>query len=293
VAAGAAAFVPTDAPTDSTSIFEGSREMPEADDRRKRWPLVLAALTVLALLIGAAVFGPMLFNPPAEERSVPSVLNMTKAQAEQRLEDAGLSLGEVDREPSSDVRKGLVLAQDPSPRSMLSPGDEVDITISTGDPDVTVPYVVGLDKDEARQELEDAGLEVRLQEEDSDEPADTVVRTVPERGTSVRRGSVVTVFYSSGPQEVPSVVGMREDRARRVLERAGFVPEVTYDSETVAEKGTVLRQSPEAYTEQSQGTRVVITVSSYEEPEPSPTPTPTPTPSESPTEEETTPGLGN
>ena len=35
---------------------------------------------------------------------------------------------------------------------------------------------------------------------------------------------------------------------------------------TVAEKGQVLEQSPEAYTEQPQGTRVVITVSSYEEP---------------------------
>ena len=85
-------------------------------------------------------------------------------------------------------------------------------------------------------------------------------------------------YWSDGPEEVPSVVGMTGGRGpRRVLERAGFDVDVVYDSETVAEKGQVLQQSPEAYTEQPQGTVVVITVSSYEEPSESPSPTPTET----------------
>jgi serine/threonine-protein kinase len=177
---------------------------------------------------------------------------------------------------------------------MVPPSSQVDITLSTGDPEVTIPNVFGLDKDEAKQQLEDLGLEVRLRKVQSDEEPDTVVATDPPRDTRVERGSTVTVEFSAGPQEVPSVVGMQEDRARQVLERAGFVPEVTYDSETVAEKGTVLRQSPEAYTEQPQGTRVVITVSSYEEPEPTqePSPTETPTESPSPTEDSDTPLTG-
>ena len=57
------------------------------------------------------------------------------------------------------------------------------------------------------------------------------------------------------------------------------------DSTTQAQKGTVLKQSPQAFTTQPQGTTVVITVSTYEKPSPSPTPTPTPTtpPPSSPT----------
>ncbi|HEX4977864.1 MAG TPA: Stk1 family PASTA domain-containing Ser/Thr kinase [Nocardioides sp.] len=281
VAAAPTAFIPADAPTESTSIFH-TRDDHEEDERKKRWPILLVALIVLALLIGAAVFGPMLFSSAPEENSVPSVLNMTRAQAKEAIEAAGLELGEVEKAPSTDVRSGLVLAQDPEPRSMLAPGSDVDITLSTGDPEVTIPNVFGLDKDEARQQLADLGLDVRLEEVQSDEPKDTVVATDPPRDTRVERGSTVVVEFSAGPQEVPSVVGLQESRARRVLERAGFVPEVTFDSETVAEKGTVLRQSPEAYTEQPQGTRVVITVSSYEEPEPTVEPTPTDEPTAEP-----------
>jgi eukaryotic-like serine/threonine-protein kinase len=183
-----------------------------------------------------------------------------------------------------------VVAQDPDPLSLLPPGDTVELTVSTGSPDVVVPYVIGKQKDEARRILEDAGLDVKLVKEKSDEPRDVVIRTDPEPAQDASKGSVVTVYYSAGPLEVPSVVGMQQERATRVLERAGFVVDVTYDSATVSEKGQVLKQSPEAYTEQPQGTRVVITVSSYEEPSPTPTPTPTPTPSPSPTE--TPPGLG-
>ena len=147
-----------------------------------------------------------------------------------------------------------------------------------------------LAKDEARRILNDAGLEVKLVKEKSDEPRDTVVRTDPEPAAEATKGSVVTVYYSAGPKEVPSVVGMQEAEARRVLEKAGFTVDVSYDSETVAEKGQVLRQSPEAYTEQPQGTRVLITVSSYEEP--SETPSETTSPSPSPSESTETPPLG-
>jgi eukaryotic-like serine/threonine-protein kinase len=42
----------------------------------------------------------------------------------------------------------------------------------------------------------------------------------------------------------------------------------------------VLKQSPQAFTTQPQGTTVVITVSAYEPPSETPTPTPSPTPTE-------------
>jgi serine/threonine-protein kinase len=284
-------FIPADSPDDqSTSIF-GGREMPEADEGRKKWPLVLLALGILALMVAAAVFGPMLFSSAPEEKSVPSVIGLPLKQAKQQIEDAGLQ-ADVRREASDNVPKGRVVAQDPDPLTLLPPGDTVEITVSTGSPDVVVPYVIGKNKDEARQILVDAGLKVKLVKEKSDQPRDLVVRTDPEPAQDATKGSLVTVYYSAGPQEVPSVVGMQQGRATQVLENAGFVVDVTYDSTTVAKKGQVLKQSPEAYTEQPQGTRVVITVSSYEQPSPSPTPTPTPTsPSPSPSTE-TTPGLG-
>ena len=265
---------------EETSLFTG-RGDGEEEERKKRWPLFAAGLAILALLIGAVVFGPILFNAPPEETSVPSLIDMTRSQAEQRLEDAGLALGEVDREASTDFRRGLVMDQDPAAQDTVAPGSEVDITVSTGDPDVVVPSVIGDDKDDAAQEMRDAGLEPRLVRTQSDAPAQTVLRTDPEAATSVAAGSVVRIIWASGPRQVPSVVGMQEDEARRRLQQAGFRVRVEQDSETPAEAGQVLRQSPEAFTRQPQGTTVVITVSTFT-PEPSPTPEPTPTPEPSP-----------
>jgi beta-lactam-binding protein with PASTA domain/predicted Ser/Thr protein kinase len=280
-------FLPHDEPQ-ATSVFGAAVTEPE--EKKRRWPLALLALLIAALLIGAAVFGPMLFNSPPETRSVPTLLNMTRAEAAQALNDAGLVLGEVDRQASEDVPRGRVVSQDPTRGEFLPVGDPVDIVLSTGKPEVVVPDVLGDDRNEARNELQDLGLRVRLvEDQESDEEEGTVINSDPRPATSVSVGSLVTLFYSDGPEEVPSVLGMSQQRATTVLERAGFDVSVTFDPETRAEKGTVLEQSPEAFSEQPAGTTVVITVSSYEEPEPEPEPTPsetvteTPTPTESPT----------
>jgi serine/threonine-protein kinase len=273
----ATAFVPPDDATAATAMFRGQEELPEAEERQKRWPLVLLVLGVLALLVAAAILGPKLLGSAPDTKSVPSVIGMTKAQAENRLKDAGLKLGTVSREASQDVPKGQVMAQDPKALEMIPPDQPVDITISTGKPDVTVPLVIGEDKDLARQKLVDAGLRVKLVKERSDQQQDTVIRTRPAAAQSVSSGTLVTVYYSAGPKRVPSVVGMQQSQATKVLKRAGFNVDVVYDSQTPSQKGEVLKQSPQAYTTQPAGTTVVITVSSYEQ-QPSPTPTPTTAP---------------
>ncbi len=292
-ALAAAAAAPTAYEADAheqTSIFTGRDDDGDEDEkRRKLWPLLAAGLAILALLIGAVVFGPVLFNSGPEENSVPSLIDMTERQAEQRLADAGLELGEVNREASTDFRRGLVMDQDPEAQSLVPPGSAVDITVSSGDPDVVVPSVIGDDKDDAAQEITDIGLEPRLIRQRSDEPAQTVLRTDPEAATSVAAGSVVRIFWSAGPRRVPSVVGLQEGEATQRLENAGFQVEVEEDADTPSEPGQVLRQTPEPFTRQPQGTTIVITVSRFEpqpEPsaEPSPTEEPEPSPPPSPTE---------
>ena len=276
-------------PGGETTLFGAGRddEVDDEDRRKNRWPLILTVIGVVALLVLAAVLGPMLFNSAPEEKTVPQVVNMTQKEAEQRIEAAGLTVGDVSKEASEDVPKGRVIAQDPDPLSALPPGDPVDLSVSTGQPDVVVPYIIGDDRDTARQKLTDAGLRAKLVEKRSDEEQGTVIDSDPRPATSVSKGSLVTVFYSAGPREVPSVVGLNEGAARAKLEKAGFEVDTVTDSSTESQKGTVLKQSPAPFTSAPQGTTVVITVSAYEPPSETPTPTPTPTPSETPSSPET------
>ena len=286
-AAAATTFLPQEQAAEETSIFRGGGDEPsEEEEKRKRWPLVLLGLGILGLLIAAAILGPMLFNSSPQEKSVPNVINMTLAQAERALEDRDLALGEVEREASADVPKGKIVSQTPEAGEFLEEEGEVDVILSTGKPAVVVPDVLGDDKDEARAELEAEQLRVKLVRRNSDEPTDEVIQQNPRPATRVAIDTLVTVFYSDGPEEVPSVVGMQEGEARRAIEQAGFGVSVNYDSETRAERGIVLSQSPEAGSTPDSGSTVTLTVSSYEEPE-EPTPTPTPTLEPTPTPEPT------
>ncbi|HET7357339.1 MAG TPA: Stk1 family PASTA domain-containing Ser/Thr kinase [Nocardioidaceae bacterium] len=286
----ATAFIPPEPETGATSVFGGGMPPEEREDeRRKRWPFVLLALAVLALVVIAAVFGPKLFSSAPPQKSVPTLLHLTQAQASKKLHQSGLKLGSVDHKASPDYKKGQVMAQDPKPGDTIPPGSKVDITVSTGQPNVVIPYVTGMDKDAAQQKIEARGLRVKLVKRQSDSPRDTVIGTRPNQAESVSKGTLVTVFYSAGPHKVPNVVGMTRKHAISALKAAGFAYSVTHDSQTPSQKGTVLAQSPPAYSHQPQGTTVVITVSSYEQPTPTPTPTPseTPTPTPTPTPTET------
>jgi beta-lactam-binding protein with PASTA domain/predicted Ser/Thr protein kinase len=261
-----------------TALFDAMPVMEQVPERRKRWPLIVTLVSTVVLIALAVVLGQVLLSASPQEKTVPQVVNMTQAQAEQRIEAADLTVGTVSQAASDDVPKGSVIAQDPDALSTLTAQGAVDLTVSTGRPDVVVPYVIGDDKETARQKLTDAGLKVKLVKEKSDADQNTVTRTTPNPADTVSTGSLVTVFFSAGPTEVPSVVGLTEQDARRRLKDAGFKVDTVTDTTTVAESGTVLQQSPAAFTTQPQGTTVVMTVSGYVAPTPTPTPTPVPTP---------------
>ncbi len=274
--------VPLPPPAEQTSIFRAPAE--EYDEPApKRWPLVLLGILVVALLAGGIAIGLQLFGSAPEKASVPNVTNMTLREAERRLASEGLDVGQVTRVNSDDVPKGRVISQDPGAQAVVEPGSDVDLEISAGKASVTIPFVIGKSKDEAAQILTQLGLNVRFQERDSDEAKDTVVATNPNASEQVPAGSTVTVFVSSGPVEVPNVVGMTEEKATSTLQGKGFKVNVVRDSATVATPGTVLAQTPEGLSEASSGSTVTITVSAYVTPSPSPTETPSETPSETPT----------
>ncbi len=105
-----------------------------------------------------------------------------------------------------------------------------------------------------------------MEERESDEPRGQVVEISPEAGQQVPEGTVVTLFFSDGPEQIPQVVGMRRQEAVKALEALNFVPEVVETAETTEPRGQVVGQTPEAGREAPEGSTVVIYVSSYEEP---------------------------
>ncbi|MFI9466487.1 Stk1 family PASTA domain-containing Ser/Thr kinase [Streptomyces sp. NPDC052492] len=156
---------------------------------------------------------------------VPDLDGYPLDKARSLLEDEGLEPGMVTREFSDSVPKDAVVSTEPGKGTMVRAGSAVKLTVSKGSP-VDLPDVTGDDPEDARAELEEAGLKVEIATErvTSEHDAGTVARQTPGAGGQAAEGDTVTLTLSKGPEmvEVPDVVGDSVDEAREKLEGAGF-----------------------------------------------------------------------
>lgn len=251
---------------------------PEEEDSGNRAGLWIALGLLFVVLIAAAYFLlPKLFESAPEQVPVPNVVDKTENQARRLIGDAGLVVGDIERRNDEDVPEGRIIEQAPTADTYVDPDTPVGFVISLGRPEVEIPFLIGLDKLDAQDRLQALGFDVTLEEEESDDEKDVVVRTDPSQGEMVADGTTVIVYFSDGREEVPNVVGMTQPQAKNAIRNAGFEPRVIESSDTTEPAGTVIEQSPGEGETPTQGSTITIVVSTYVEPSETPDPTDTPT----------------
>jgi serine/threonine-protein kinase len=193
---------------------------------------------------------------------VPPVERLSEVQAVREIHRAGLEVT-TDPEFSDRVKKGFAIRTVPGEGTTVTKGTRVRLLVSQGPEQVTVPDVTGLSRESAEARLRDEGLEVAVQEQESDEPEGDVISQSPGAGTQVTRGARVTITVSTGrPKvDVPDVVGMSEAKATARLSSAGLTP-VRQEREVTdpTQDGVVIDERPGAGTEVDKGREVVIVV---------------------------------
>ncbi|MBF0778449.1 Stk1 family PASTA domain-containing Ser/Thr kinase [Streptococcus cuniculi] len=207
---------------------------------RTRYKVLFGAI----LLIIAAVAA-LLLNTPATIK-VPDVSGQTLEVAQEMIETAGLKVGKVTEEPSSEVEEGKVIRSNPAAGTSKMEGSTVDIVVATTDA-VTVPDVVGKDIEEARTELEAVGFVVKEEQSYSDSvEAKKVISTDPKANSSKAKGSTITVTVSKGVEQhqVPNVVGKSLEAATQELKAAGLKVGTTTEEYDSHQKGIVIRTEP-------------------------------------------------
>jgi beta-lactam-binding protein with PASTA domain/predicted Ser/Thr protein kinase len=199
-------------------------------------------------------------GPP--EELVPSVVGLPEDQARRELNSHGFKVT-IDETPSTRIKEGLAVKTSPAESTSAPRGARIRLFISSGPPLVQVPNVVGQDKNDARQQLEEAGFSVRVEQTFSDAPKNEVVAQAPSAGASVDKGSQVTLTVSKGQQkvEVPDVTGMDVKAARAELRGAGFKV-TTVKEPTEGGDNTVTDQTPAGGSKADKGSEVTITVAS-------------------------------
>ncbi|WP_436318253.1 Stk1 family PASTA domain-containing Ser/Thr kinase [Streptomyces albidoflavus] len=248
-----------------TSVLAAAPPEPPAPRRRlgnrRKGGLAALVAMLLVLCVGAGVW----YINSGQFTRVPPLLAKTEDEARQRLADAGLKVGGVDKAYSDTADRGTVTKTDPGTGERVRGNGSVDLTVSLGPRKVTVPRVEGMALDKAKARLRDAGLEPGMVTRAfSDSVAKgEVVSTDPSAGTERRGGSAVALVVSKGaPVEVPDVAGSSLQEATEALKEAGL--KVSTADERIFsehEKGAVAAQSPKPGTELAEGGEVELTLS--------------------------------
>jgi serine/threonine-protein kinase len=231
---------------------------PDEDRRRRRRVMAIVAAVALALIAGGLL---AYFLTKGETKPVPNVVGTQLPAASTVLRNAGFGV-QVDR-VTSDAPRDRVLREDPQPGTKVDAGSNVNLTVSDGPGDATVPDVTNLPGGQARTALERAGFQVTVQREASDTiDRGRATRTSPPGGSLAQRKSSVTLFLSSGPAQVsvPDVVGQSESSATAELSNAGLRTDITEQESTSQQPGTVLSESPAAGAKVAKGSTVAVTV---------------------------------
>ncbi|HET9073459.1 MAG TPA: PASTA domain-containing protein [Solirubrobacteraceae bacterium] len=223
---------------------------------RRGWPWLVALL--VALLVGGGVVAYLLTRP--QKVTVPVVVNDTQAAATSRLEAEGFNPSVIQQASAS--RAGTVIYQSPLGGTRANSGATVDLTVSTGPGNTTVPAVVALSQKQAIEQLHLSGLKVSriIPESSNTVPKHEATRTDPPAGTTLTTGQSVVLYISSGvaPIPVPSVTGDTLANAQSALSQ--FHVKVEDQTTTTAPANSVISQSPTGGANVLPGTTVTLVV---------------------------------
>jgi serine/threonine-protein kinase len=196
-----------------------------------------------------------------EKFAVPDVVNQDVTSAVQMLAAAGMQV-KITRIYSGS-QPDTVTAQQPHAGDKVIKGTVVHINVSRGAKPIAVPDVTQQPYANAKSALQGAGFVVQRVDVESDSAQGVVVSETPQAGTSVSKGSTITLSVSKGPAatQVPDVTGSNQSTAEQILAGANLTPSIIYDPVTdPSQDGIVLSEDPKAGSPAKAGEVVIIHV---------------------------------
>jgi len=164
--------------------------------------------------------------PVVRLSTVPDVVGLFQAEAEDRLREAGFRVRILGSRQDETVPVSHVLQTDPPAGTQAPLGSVVGLIVSSGPPAAEVPRVVGLPAEEAERLLREAGFKVvRTEGWGGDVLPGRVVAQEPPAGASISRGSPITIVISTGPViKIEANLGDQVELVEAELTRDTFRP---------------------------------------------------------------------
>ena len=199
----------------------------------------------------------------AKEVQIPNLQGLTK--------ESKLKIEVSEEKYHLEVPEGQIIEQDPKYQDnyKIKEGTTIKVVISKGQEIVEMPKVVGKTRDEATKMLKEVGLEVKVEEEFSDDvEKNYITKQEVAEGEKIAAGTTVTIYSSMGIEQVqvPDLSGKTESEAKSAISSAKLKWKSTdKTSDSSKPNGVVVNQSISSESMVDKNTEITITVNEFDE----------------------------
>lgn len=244
----------------TTNFRSGKPQQPPQNDNKKKVIIGVIVVAIIAVIVAISAFS---LGGNGERATVPDVTNMALGEAKTTLEEAGFKIGAETEVFSSTVDSGRIVSTNPPGDQEAVKGSRIDLSISKGTEQVSVPDLKGQTSEEAMRTLSSYGLNGQEGESTFSENVKEgcVASQDQPAGSSLNKGDTVVFHLSKGAENVsvPNVVGATVSNAENSLKNAGFKVNTSYRYSSNTPEGRVISQDPSGTA--PKGSTVTIAIS--------------------------------
>lgn len=230
---------------------------------------LIVAIFLIVFIASIGITLGVLNSGKPKDILLPNFTNLILDEAKAKAEEVKLNLNVSEEKYDVQIEEGKIISQDPKyqPNFTVKEGSTVNVVVSKGQEIVKVTKLVGKTKDEARRELKDLGLEMEIEEVNSDdvEPG-IVIEQDKQEGEEVLAGTKIKLKVSLGIEkvEVPDLKGLSEDEAKAKITEAKL-KWIRTDKIKDSSKGTgVVEQNISPKSMVDKNTEISITINEYQ-----------------------------
>lgn len=278
-------YIPTVNPQSVKSNVQiddsGDDEEDEPEVKNRTIPILLGIIIALLIAVGGIVFAVFNSNDSGKgimsslfdsKEKVPNFIGEIYSEEEMLNRFSDLFAFEVTTEIDPSKQINEIINQEPKSGERVKKGTKIKLVIAVSNETKTVPSdLIGKSYTDVYEILEREGFDVALKEIDAKEysgeiDAGTVVNVSPKSGSSVSKGSRITVEYISfeGTKEelyiVPDLSKIKVEEAKTILSSLGFKCTVSEDYSDRVKTGYVISNSY-SNVKVPKSTTVTLTVS--------------------------------
>lgn len=205
-----------------------------------------AAIVLVGLIIWLITLGGNIqpITPPINSGiEVADVTGALFEDGAQVLRDQGLLVLRI-TETSNDVEVGMIIRTDPPAGTSVPERTTIEVVVSSGKLEVTVPLLSGMSEEAAKAALENVGLVLGVISPGNSPTVakGLVIESVPAANERIAEGSIVNLLVSDGQVQVPNVENLSVSEAQRILQspEVGFTVIVEQPLDCTGSVGSIV-----------------------------------------------------